>query len=292
MRSVTRATEPDPVAAVRDYYQQSAAREANRLSRPADGAVEQELHARALGDHLPPAPARILDNGGGPGTWTLWLAHRGYQVTLTDLSPALLDVARDRVAQAPQQDAANVESVTEADARDLSAFPDASFDAQLCLGPFYHLASRTDRELAVREAHRVLRPGGLLIATVMPRYMRLVSTVLEHGSAAFTTGAVDLILDEGRYDDPRPGRFTGGYLTRPENVAKLFEDHGFRVRRLLASQGILSWAQPEVAALEQRDAGAYQRLLDVAYRTAGDPSIHGMSGHLLVVAERPVVQAE
>ncbi|WNM32813.1 class I SAM-dependent methyltransferase [Streptomyces sp. Li-HN-5-11] len=271
---------------MRDYYEQSAEREAERLSRPADGAVEWALHARALEEYLPPAPSRILDNGGGPGAWTLWLAHRGYQVTLTDLSPALLDVARARVAQAPRQYAANVKAVTEADARDLSAFPNASFDAQLCLGPLYHLTSSTDRHQAVREAHRVLRPGGLLIATVMPRYMRLVSTVLEHGSAAFTTGTVDRILDEGRYDDPRPGRFTGGYLTRPDDVAALFEHHGFRVRRLLASQGILAWAQPEAAALAQRDPDAYQRLLDVAYRTASDPSIHGMSGHLLVVAER------
>ncbi|MGW2506233.1 class I SAM-dependent methyltransferase [Streptomyces sp. NPDC001588] len=287
-----RSTVPDPVAAVRDYYEQSAEREAGRLSRPADGAVEWELHARAFEECLPPAPARILDNGGGPGTWTLWLAHRGYRVTLTDLSPALLDVARTRIAQAPRQYAVNVEAVTEADARDLSAFPDASFDAQLCLGPFYHLTSDSDRLQAVREAHRVLRPGGLLIATVMPPYMRLVSTVLEHGSAAFTTGAVARILDEGRHDDPRPGRFTGGYLTRPDDVTALFEDHGFRVRRLLASQGILAWAQPEVAVLAQRDPDAYRRLLDVAYRTAGDPSIHGMSGHLLVVAERLTIHAE
>ncbi|WP_158070550.1 class I SAM-dependent methyltransferase [Streptomyces luteocolor] len=284
-------TGPDPAAVVRDYYEQSAEREADRLDRPTDGAIERELHARALEEHLPPAPARILDNGGGPGTWTLWLARRGYRVTLTDLSPALLDVARDRVGRASRQDAVNVEAVAEADARDLSAFPDASFDAQLCLGPFYHLTSSTDRRQAIQEAHRVLRPGGLLITTVMPRYMRLVSTVLERGSAAFTTGAVDLILDEGRYDDARPGRFTGGYLTRPDHVTSFFEDHGFRVRRLLASQGILSWAQPEVAALAQRDPDAYQRLLDIAYRTADDPSIHGMSGHLLVIAERPAVQA-
>ncbi|MGW2492323.1 hypothetical protein ACWCV9_34655 [Streptomyces sp. NPDC001606] len=99
-------------------------------------------------------------------------------------------------------------------------------------------------------------------------------------------------MNEGRYDDPRPGRFTGGYLTRPDDVAALFEDHGFRVLRLLASQGILAWAQPEVAALAQRDPDAYQRLLNVAYRTASDPSIHGMSGHLLVVAERLAVQVE
>ncbi|MFD7596289.1 hypothetical protein ACFV6D_25040 [Kitasatospora sp. NPDC059812] len=154
------------------------------------------------------------------------------------------------------------------------------------------MTTGTDRSQAVREARRVLRPGGLLIATMMPRYMRLISTVLEHGSAAFTTGTVDLILDEGRYDDPRPGRFTGGYLTRPDDVAPLFEEHGFRVRRLLVSQGILAWAQSEAAALAHRDPDAYQRLLDVAYRTASDPSIHGMSGHLLVVAERPEIQAE
>ncbi|MFD7596288.1 class I SAM-dependent methyltransferase [Kitasatospora sp. NPDC059812] len=121
---------------MRDYYEQSAKREAGRLSRPADGAVEWELHARALEEYLPPAPARILDDGGGPGTWTLWLAHRGYQVTLTDLSPALLNVARDRVAQAPQRCAGNVEAVMEADECDLSAFPDDSFDALLCRGPF------------------------------------------------------------------------------------------------------------------------------------------------------------
>lgn len=290
MRSVTKTPEPDPTAAVRDYYERSAAREAERLGRPADGAVEWELHARALAEHLPPAPARILDNGGGPGPWTRWLAERGYRVTLTDLSPASLDIARERVARAPRRHAANVEAVMEADARDLGAFPDGSFDALLCLGPFYHLTTDTDRGRAVQEAHRVLRPGGLLIATVMPRYMRLVSTVLEHGSAAFTTGAADRILGEGRYDDPRPGRFTGGYLTRPDDVRPLFEDHGFRVRHLLASQGILAWAQPEVAALAQRDPDAYQRLLDVTYRTAGDPSIHGMSGHLLVIAERPEPQ--
>ncbi|WP_171987687.1 class I SAM-dependent methyltransferase [Streptomyces sp. MP131-18] len=285
------ASEPDPVAAVRDYYEQSAQREVERLGRPADGAIERELHARAFEEHLPSAPARVLDNGGGPGSWTLWLARRGYRVTLTDLSPALLDIARTRVAHASQQQASNVESIAKADARDLSAFPDESFDVVLCLGPFYHLTTETDRRRAVQEAHRVLRPGGLLIVTMMPPYMRLVSTVLEHGSASFTTGAADRILNEGRYDNPRPGRFTGGYLTRPDQVTPFFELHGFRVRRLIASQGVLAWAQTEVAALAQRDPDAYRRLLDLAYTTAGDPSIHGMAGHLLIIAEQSAVQA-
>lgn len=258
-----------------------------RLSRPADGAIERELHVRALEEFLPAPPARILDNGGGPGAWTLWLAQHGYRVVLTDLSPALLDIARSHTVTALHCHAANVEAIQQADARDLSAFQDSSFDAMLCLGPFYHLTTDIDRQQAAREAHRVLRPGGLLAATVMPRYMRLVTAVLEHGSSAFTTGAAERILREGRYNDPRPGRFTGGYLTQPENVVPFFERQGFLVRQVIASQGILAWAQTEVAALAERDPAAYQRLLDLAYTTAGDPSIHGMAGHLLVIAERP-----
>jgi ubiquinone/menaquinone biosynthesis C-methylase UbiE len=271
----------DPVQAVRDYYEQSASREAGRLNAADDGQVERELHARALIEYLPPAPARVLDLGGGPGVWTRWLAERGYRVVLADLSDALLDIARSRLGAE-----ANVESIVVADARDLSAFGDGSFDALLCLGPLYHLTSEADRDRTAREAHRVLRVGGLLVAAVMPRYMRLLMTVLERGSAAFDEGAVSRILEDGRYDDERPGRFTGGYLMRPGDVAPFFEAHGFAPRRLMASQGFLGWAQSDVADLAQRDRPAYERLMECAYATAADPTILGMAAHLLFIGDR------
>ncbi|MFD5214814.1 methyltransferase domain-containing protein [Microbacterium sp. NPDC058345] len=50
-----------------------------------------------------------------------------------------------------------------ADARELP-FADAAFDAALLLGPLYHLASSTDRRAALREAHRVVRTGGHVLA--------------------------------------------------------------------------------------------------------------------------------
>src|SRR5439155_25026472 len=134
--------------------------------------------------------------------------------------------------------------------------------------------------------HRVLRPGGVLVAAVMPPYMRLVATVLARGSAAFDDGTVHRMLTEGRYDDPRPGRFTCGYLVRPEDVVPFFDGHGFTPRRLMASQGFLGWAQPEVVRLAHRDRVAYQRLLDLAYETATDPSILGMAAHLVFIGQR------
>ena len=268
--------------AVRDYYRAYAEREASRLDRPADGAVERYLHERAFAEHLPPAPARVLDLGGGPGGWALWLAGRGYRVTLADPSPDLLDIARARFAAAPH----SAEAIVEADARDLGGFADAAFDAVLALGPFYHLPEPADRERAAAEVRRVLRPGGSVFAAFMPPYMRLVATVLERGSAAFDGGVVERILRAGRYDDERVGRFTGGHLTSPAEVDALFARHGFVRRRVMASQGVLGWAQAEVAALAERDPDAYRRLLDVAYETADDPSILGMAAHILFIGEK------
>jgi 2-polyprenyl-3-methyl-5-hydroxy-6-metoxy-1,4-benzoquinol methylase len=84
-------------ADVRGYYDEFGEREWSRLENPADGTIEFAVTCHALANHLPPE-GRVLDLGGGPGRYTLWLAERGYRVALADLSPALLDIARARVA--------------------------------------------------------------------------------------------------------------------------------------------------------------------------------------------------
>jgi hypothetical protein len=57
----------------------------------------------------------------------------------------------------------------------------------------------------------------------------------------------------------------------------------------MASQRFLYLAQEQVAELHERDAEAYASLLDIAYRAATDPSILGISGHILYAGRaRPV----
>ena len=64
-------------------------------------------------------------------------------------------------------------SATLGDARKL-AFPDRSADAVLLLGPLYHLTERADRLAALREARRVLRPGGVVFAAAISRFASLL----------------------------------------------------------------------------------------------------------------------
>jgi SAM-dependent methyltransferase len=58
------------------------------------------LHQHLL-EHLPPPPAPVLDVGGGAGNQSFPLAVAGYEVTLLDPSPAMLDKARERLARLP-----------------------------------------------------------------------------------------------------------------------------------------------------------------------------------------------
>jgi ubiquinone/menaquinone biosynthesis C-methylase UbiE len=53
--------------------------------------------------HLPDPPASVLDVGGGAGHKSLPLAQAGYEVTVLDPSPAMLDKARQRLGRLPSE---------------------------------------------------------------------------------------------------------------------------------------------------------------------------------------------
>ncbi len=76
-------------------------------------------------------------------------------VVAADISPAMVERARERLGGSP-----NVSFAVE-DGQRLT-FPDASFDAVTCTLVLHHVAP-DDREAAMAEIRRVLRPGGQVL---------------------------------------------------------------------------------------------------------------------------------
>ncbi len=107
------------------------------------------------------AGSNVLEVGCGPGL--LWLSNRhripaSWQITLTDFSPGMLQVARERLGE----ERFNYEV---ADAQALP-FTDAHFDAVIANHMLYHVP---DLPRALAEIRRVLKVGGRFYASTIGR---------------------------------------------------------------------------------------------------------------------------
>jgi SAM-dependent methyltransferase len=116
------------------------------------------LHQHLLG-HLPPPPATVLDVGGGAGHQSFPLALAGYDVTLLDPSPAMLDKARQRRG-ALADDARSRVALLEADGEHAHAAVEGRrYDAVLCHGVLGYLEQPGP---LVDQLCRCTAPGGLV----------------------------------------------------------------------------------------------------------------------------------
>lgn len=102
--------------------------------------------------------ADVLEVGCGDGN--IWRENLdrippGWKLTLTDLSPGMVDAAHAALGDRAEYVVADVQELP---------FPDATFDAVIANHMLFHVE---DRPRALAEIARVLRPGGTFRATVI-----------------------------------------------------------------------------------------------------------------------------
>ena len=187
--------------------------ESGRLGR-GSGLLELARMQELIRRFLPSPPKVVFDVGGGPGRYSCWLAGNGYEVHLIDPVEKHLEQA----LEASESQGHPLASVNLGDARSLD-HRDGCADAVLLMGPLYHLTDRDDRIGALREARRVLRPGGVLIAKAINRFGSLLD--------GLTKGFIDdpdfipilrRALEDGQHrgHPDRPAYFTTAFFHRPE----------------------------------------------------------------------------
>ena len=273
----------DTLAQVRAAYDRYPEREWQRLESGAQARLEYLITTHALQLHLPsPDPAcHLLDAGGGPGRYTLALAARGYCMTLLDLSPALLSIARQQIAQAPLLIHQHIQTIEEGSITDLSRFRDQQFDAILCLGgALSHILDESEHQRALHELGRVARRGAPLFISIMNRLGSYCSTIqwqtYSRFSPQFARTGIGTI---GPANAP-------AYFFLPEEFLSSLETAGLRVSRLYGCNGLGAQLEEQHLLDLMADEERWPLWRDLLLATADQITIVGVSNHLLAVAHR------
>jgi ubiquinone/menaquinone biosynthesis C-methylase UbiE len=127
------------------------------------GAVTEALEQRVMLELIGPLESkRVLDLGCGDGLLTTAFAGRGASAVGIDIDPAMLRAAIARPTLGSGRRVHFVQGRIER-----LPFPDAIFDVVIVVSV---LCFVSDRTTAVREAARVLRPGGRLVMGELGRW--------------------------------------------------------------------------------------------------------------------------
>ena len=274
-----KSSSPEAQEVVSHY---SSGYEQQRLETGA-GKLECERTRELLKRFLPAPPATVLDVGGGAGVYACWLATLGYEVHLIDIVPLHVELA-EKASKA--QPVAPLASAVVGDACSVN-WEDGQIDALLLLGPMYHLTDRNDRLQSLKEAFRVLRKGGVLVATGIsrfastldglrsgfladPRFVRIVEQDLEDGHHRNPTDKIEYFMDT--------------FFHHPDELEQELAEAGFEVSGVYGVEGPC-WMLHDFDAW-WGNQGHRELLLHIARTLEGEPSLLGVNAHLVAVGRK------
>lgn len=267
----------DAFTKVSKFYDSNSQREWERLDVH---RMEYSVTLKALKEYLPKLSAKILDIGGGPGRYALELTKQEYEVVLFDVSHNCLNFAKTK----SDETGVKLAGYCCGTATNLQDFHDESFDVVLSMGPFYHLLTIEEREKALQEAYRVLKPGGIIFASFINIYAPVRDYCKHEPLYLFNNchRIEELLFTGVGKVFPEETYFTDAYFIHPAKITS-FMEKCFCTVDLISCEGIASLIDDELNKLQNEQ---WESWVDLNYRISKDPAVHGASEHLLYVGRK------
>jgi ubiquinone/menaquinone biosynthesis C-methylase UbiE len=263
-----------PLEAQQHYESINEVERLQRSTHRLEGLRTQQLLKR----FLPPSPATIADVGGAAGAHAFWLAALGYDVHLLDIVPLHIEQACER----EKRDGLRLASIGVGDACALP-YENGSIDAVLLFGPLYHLTQRADRLIALREARRVLRPEGVMLAVSVNRFTSSFQGLFRDLNADALFRAMALRdLDTGYHVSPENRAFfTTTYFHHPDELVAEGQAAGFAIDAVVGVEGP-GWLLQDFDHA-WNDMRRREDMLLFAEKIESEPTLLGLSTHVMIV---------
>jgi S-adenosylmethionine-dependent methyltransferase len=262
---------------VREFYQ-DAQKEWERLDLPLC-RIEFASTLRLIDTYFAKGET-LVDIGGGPGRYVIELLKRGCNVTLFDLSPENIALAKVKTAELGLA----ADALLVGDARDLSALGDQRFDGVLALGPLYHLTERPERIAFLEAARRLLNPEGILIAAYLNAW-GIARSLLTDTPAWFSEGRnVDRLLTGAKFAGAHAcSGFTECHWSTPDDARAELQEAGFVVLEEVGAEGFAGGIRNEITAIARDNPVAFEQVIAFGVLTGKLPQYRRATDHFLLV---------
>jgi ubiquinone/menaquinone biosynthesis C-methylase UbiE len=228
-----------------------------------------------INECLPEKPGeKILEAGCGTSRWAERLAPLGFEIVLSDISPVMLQKARE---YAEKNDFAENLSFEELDVRDMYSLKDGEFHMVVSTGEAVTLCGAPEE--AISEFCRVTRPGGYVLCDAGNRYRRAYDF--------FRKGEFDRIMPvlKTGYYEPKEG--PGHYLLGPGELKNILEERDMEVVHLAGVTPFFSFPPDRELKNGLNQDAFYSDMQELDSDFAEHPDILSLSSRLLAVARKP-----
>lgn len=267
------------VERVREYYNNNAETEWNRLDNPYS-RVEYESTLYLINKYFP-KNGHIMDIGSGPGRYSLELLKKGFEVSLLDISQKELDIAKEKI------EAANLsaEAYYCKSALELEGLEDETFDGILLMGPLYHLHNLEDRQKVLHDTHRILKTKGIALISYINTWGALKASLSEFPES-FRDGKHFQRYIEGDLKFTQEESFTDTFFTTPPLAIKEIHASGFRVISYAGAESFISGLNIQMKNLYKDMPKVYENYLKAAPKYCELPQYRDATEHLHFIVEK------
>lgn len=218
----------------------------------------------------PKSEIRILDVGAATGRYSVPLAEEGYDVTAVELVKHNLVRLKAKGSSV---------KAFQGNAMKLKRFEDNSFDAVLVFGPMYHLHEKEEKQKALSEAKRVVRPGGIIfVAYIMNEYSVITYAFKERH---IKEGMKEGMLDENFHCTKKANDLYS--FVRTEDIVQLNEEVGLERVQVIAADGAANYIRPFLNALDEEE---FNYFIEYHLSTCERADLLGASGHLVDIVRK------